>query len=920
MRAVSTQPSFVAHPLLVLAAAFAAGILAARLMGQALAISLICCALCSGLAAASLMMRRLGLSTIWLALAVMCAGAALAMLEESGVAANRVQLFYERGLIASGDPVEVTGVMMAAPESAPESFYLKLRVESLRFREREYAATGVVWLVAPVRDDSMRGEYEALELRYGARLRVMTALGRTEAFRNPGVNGLTEYLEGRGYDATGLIKSPLLVERLDDERVFLPLAWAYEWRRRLLAEIDERFTAETAGVLDAALLGNRYHLSHDVAERFREGGTFHVLVISGLHISFIGGLVLLIMRFLTRSRAWQLVFSVIFLWLYTLMVGAESSVVRAALMFSAAALAPVLHRRAASLNALGGAGLALLVQRPSELFAPSFQLTFLSVLIILAVAWPLLGRLRDVGAWHPARETPYPPACARWFRALGEILFWRESEWRREMERSAYSYRLFKHPLAAKLERLHLQRPLRYAAAAMLVSASVQIGLLPLLVLYFHRLSLASFLLNIVVGALMASLSLAALAALALVQLSSAAAAPLFWLTETLAHLMVHSVDPLARMHLSSMRLPQYTGPMAAIYLLYYLPYSLLALMLARWHPLRLDVRQGAGEGRARPILAASAATLYALLLVLIIAHPLSAPRPDGRLHVDFLDVGQGDAALLTMPDGTTLLVDGGGRTGFARRSRAKAQGAQPSEGAPDEEREPEAFERDARSIGEAVVSEYLWWRGLDTVDYILATHADADHIDGLNDIARNFKVRTALVARAPADDAEYLKFYDSMRRYGVPVRLIVRGDELRFGEVLAQALWPPQTAEENAPSRNNDSLVLRVRMGRRVFLLMGDLEKEGEAAILNASDGLDCDVVKVAHHGSKTSSTEAFVTASHPSLAIISVGLSSPFGHPDPNVVARWRAHGAQVLTTGQRGTISLSTDGRDLKIGTFR
>src|SRR4029079_12488865 len=107
-----------------------------------------------------------------------------------------------------------------------------------------------------------------------------------------------------------------------------------------------------------------------------------------------------------------------------------------------------------------------------------------------------------------------------------------------------------------------------------------------------------------------------------------------------------------------------------------------------------------------------------ALLIAVVVLHPRSAGLLDGKLRVDFLDVGQGDAALLTMPDGRTLLVDGGGRTTDKNGSNT-----------------------DRRSIGEAVVSEYLWWRGLDTVDYVLATHADADHIDGLNDVLRNFTV-----------------------------------------------------------------------------------------------------------------------------------------------------------------------------------
>jgi competence protein ComEC len=908
MRNVS-HPSFYAHPLALLAAAFALGILIAHLIALPL---IICLALSAACAAASLYSRarlRMAQATLFIALAFAGAGACLSLLETGSMSANRLLRFYDEGVIAPGDPVEVTGVLMNQPEPAPDGLYLTLRVEKIRQGEIERTATGVVWLVAPVRDDAGRAEYEALELRYGARLSVMTELSRTEHFRNPGVSSLNEYLERRGYDATGVIKSPLLIERLDDERVFLPLFWLYEWRQFLLAQLAAKFSPETSGVLQAALLGNRYYLSKNVAERFREAGTFHVLVISGLHISFIGGLVLFIMRRLTRRRSLHLVVSVLLLWAYALAVGAEASVVRAALMFTMIALAPIFMRHAQPLNALGCAALVLLVRSPNELFDASFQLTFLSVLMIIVIAWPLIGRLRECGVWRPTQATPYPPVAPRWWRTLSEALFWSEREWHRELSRSTYSCRLFKTPLAARLERWHMQRPLRYALSATLVSVSVQTGLLPLLILYFHRLSLASFILNIFVGLLMAALSLIALLALLLATLSAQLAVPFFWLAEHLNWLMVHSVDPFASLGLAALRLPEYTGWRASLYVLYYPPLIVPALWLSRWNPLRNVVPEEDEKQSRWQRVARLAAAMWTLTLVLIIAHPLSAALPDGRLRIDFLDVGQGDAALVTMPDGTTLLVDGGGRPDTIARGGSHDN----------EEESEEAFERDSPGIGERVVSEYLWWRGLDHVDYLLATHADADHIDGLNDVARNFRIRAALVGRAPADDPEFARFNTTLQSAGVPVYLLGRGDVLRFGPVVASVLWPAQTADANAPSRNNDSLVLHLRFGERTFLLTGDIEKDAEAALTSAPEDLRSDVVKVAHHGSRTSSTAAFIARTRPSVAVISVGLSSIFGHPHPEVVERWRASGAEVLTTGRRGTITISTDGRDLKVETF-
>ena len=893
------------HPLAQLAVAFAVGVIGARLSGISLAPLVSIAALISVLALAACVTRKLRLATILVILSALLLGASLTSIEKSKVPANQLKRLLDNGTIAVGEPVELTGVLERDPEVAPERLYLLLRVQKLRFRETEREVSGEVVLLAPVLEKSTQQEFDQLDLRYGARIRVMTLLERSDSFRNPGVSLFTEYLDRQGFDATGFLKSPLLLERLDNERVLLPLAWLYDWRRKLQAEIDTRFPAETAGVLDAALLGNRYNLSRSTSERFREGGTFHVLVISGLHITFLGGFIFLITRRFTKNRLVQFMFSVVVLWAYSLGVGAQASVVRAALMFTVVLMAPLVSRRASSLNALGGAALALLVRHPGDLLDPSFQLTFVSVLAIVILAWPLLQKLSEVGSWRPTRETPYPPSCPEWLRSFCECLFWSEREAKRELERANYDYKLFKHPLAAPLERLRLQRTLRYIFGALVVSASVQLALLPFLIVYFHRLSFASFILNIGVSLMMAALTITAVVGLAIAQFSSTVAAPVISIANSLNLLMVHSVDPFTQAGVASIRLPEYTGWASTIYGLYYVPLTLLAASLWRWRPLDPAMVEAKKRSGRRLTRLALAAQLFAITLILI--HPWSAGRADGKLRIDFLDVGQGDCALVTFPDNTTLLIDGGGRPGPFKRA------VRPSEDFDEE------FERETRSIGEAVVSEYLWWRGLDHVDYILATHADADHIDGLNDVARNFVVRAALVARRPAQDPEYSKFAETLSAKRIPIITIGAGDQLKFGGVTAKVIWPPPKSNTDAPSQNNDSIVLRLGLGDRAFLLTGDIETSAETALLKARYQLRADVVKVAHHGSRTSSTQDFIAATQVTLAVISVGQTSVFGHPHRDVVERWKTSGAQVLTTGKSGTITVSTDGRDLSVETF-
>ncbi|HXI23032.1 MAG TPA: ComEC/Rec2 family competence protein [Pyrinomonadaceae bacterium] len=845
-----------------------------------------------------------GASTVLVVAAFLLSGFLLSLIETRQLDPSRIKRMFDDNALAANEPVELTGVVKGPVQSALDGFYLIVRAESLRVRGSERAAAGDVLLLAHVSSPEVRHEYELLELRHGARLRVMTTLDRDEDYRNPGVLPFTEYLDRKGYDATGAIKSPLLVERLDDAPVFLPLAWLYEWREQLEAQFDKRFSPETAGVLDAVLLGNRYKISRSVADRFRAGGTFHVLVIAGLHISFIAGIVFLLMRRITRNRVIQFACAVTFLFAYSIMVGAQEPVLRAALVFSLGIFAPLVWRRANSLNVIAGAALALLVWRPNDLFDPSFQLTFLSVISIVAIAVPVLTRMQAVGSWRPTHETPYPPICPNWFRKLSEALFWSERAWKAEMAQSNVRYRLFKTRIAAKLEQWRLQRILRFAVSAIVVSASVQLGILPVLIIYFHRVSFASLFLNIFVGVTMAAIAFLALLAMIVAQLNSSVATPLVWIAEKLEWLMVHAVDPFNRFGVAAMRLPHYRGWLAAVYALYFVALAVLIVGFAGWNPLRSELIVRNSYRIISRRLLVKAALAFAILLTVVLLHPFSGARADGLLHVDFLDVGQGDSALITTPDGTTLLIDGGGRPNIDWNASDDA--------------EP-AFERDTGSIGERVVSEYLWSLGLDRVDYVLPTHADADHIDGLNDVARNFKVRGAIVARTPGDDSEYSRFAATMKKAGVPIERVGAGDVLRFGEVSAEVLWPPPSTDATRPYRNNDGLVLRVRYRDKTFLFLADIEKEAEAALLKSAADLNVDVVKVAHHGSRTSSIQPLVNATQPSLAIISVGRTSIFGHPHKEVVDRWRAIGAQVMTTGEKGTISVVTDGKKLVVSTF-
>ncbi len=884
-----SRHTFSKFPMLWLAIYFASGIVIGKYFEAGYWVAAILAAAIAMLCA----LRRSAVRTV-IPLIFVPLGAICYQIGAQSVDENRLRRIYDEGRIESGSPVEIEGVMLGLPEPAYGGAFLLLRVEELRANNSRIAVSGKVRLFAPLDREASLGVSDQPDLRYGSRIVVMCRLEREERFRNPGGMSRIEMLDQQGIDATASIKSPLLIENLGDDAVFIPLAWVYEQRQRLIRAFRERFSERTAGVMIASLLGDRHFIDRPTAELFREGGTFHVLVISGLHITFIGGLTLWFVSLFTRRRSWQFLLSASFLWSYTLAVGVEVPVVRASIMFSFLLVGRALYRTGSLVNALGACTLVLLVWRPSDLFSASFQLTFVSVAAIVAGSFPLIEKLRAIGSWAPASETPLPPRAPARLRRFCELLYWNETAWKIENSRHIWSARLYKEPYLKRLAAPNLQSALAYLFEGLVVSSIVQICMLPLLIIYFHRVSPASLLLNLWVGGLLTLESFAAVGAVFVGIFSDFLAMPLIVATELLNSAMMALPASLSGSSIVSVRLPVYPGFDKSIYFIYAIVITALVVRIFKWDPF-----DRAASARQRWVTTSLGVATFAIALI-IVFHPYSEPRPDGRLQIDFLDVGQGDSALVTFPDGQTMLVDGGGRVNY--------------------DDDAGAFEPDLPRIGESVVSEFLWERGYSQIDYMIATHSDADHIQGLVDVAENFDVGHVLVGRMSGDDPEFTRFAAVIERCDIPLRLVERGDDIEIGGSRVQVVHPSKVVSFAKGSENNSSVVVRISFGNREFLLTGDIEREAEADILLDADvEIRADVVKVAHHGSRTSSTEGFVVKTGAEVAVISVGRRSRFGHPHGEIVERWKALNAHLMTTGEKGTITISTDGRDLQIGTF-
>ncbi len=426
----------------------------------------------------------------------------------------------------------------------------------------------------------------------------------------------------------------------------------------------------------------------------------------------------------------------------------------------------------------------------------------------------------------------------------------------------------------------------------LLLSVVIQWGMLPLLAQDFHRVSLAGPLSNIpaviLTGLIVPLGFLTLLAALLWTRLALVLAKAL----SLCAGLLLSTVAWFSGWPRLSYRIPD---PPAWLMLAFFAAFFCLAACARA-----VAARRANPAARrqlpppVRPLEWISAAAL-AVLTVLVAAHPFAPTLERGKLEVNVLDVGQGDSIFTAFPDGRTMLVDGGGQPGSE-----SIGGYHPG-----------------NDVGEEVVSPYLWSRGLKRLDVVALTHAHHDHLDGLRSVLANFRVKELWVGRDEETPA-FTALLAEARSHGVAIVQKERGGEFNWDGVEGNILWPADVSAV-PQAANDNSLVVRLSDGAVRFLLPGDIEKRVEGELVNEHAPLAADFLKVPHHGSKTSSVDAFVAAVAPRVAVVSVGEGNQFGHPVEEVVERYARAGVRFLRTDRDGEVTALTDGHTLSVHTF-
>ena len=632
---------------------------------------------------------------------------------------------------------------------------------------------------------------------------------------NPGNFDQKFYYQKQGIHASVWAKSAEIVNP-EVRRIREGLTvFRCRWKELLISCLGEYYGNSMAAIL----LGDKSELDGELKELYQKSGIGHILAISGLHMSFIGTGFYKLMRRSGFSFWTAGIAGILFLLLYTLMIGCGVSSLRALVMFLVRIGADMSGRTYDMPTSLSVAAAVIVLWQPLYLMDAGFLLSFGAILGMVLV-YPVLEESHAVPG----------PFCA---------------------------------------------------------GLSIHLMLLPVMLYYYFEFPLYSLLLNVLVIPLMSIVLGAGIA-------GSAAAVLWQWggggiLQVCKGILWVYEKTCSLSMELPFARIV--TGQPGKIWMAVYYILLFGGCFLGMKYGGHDPEKNGSRKLRQapRPTKRCKTGMVRLAMVFLTVSFCMicyGSHGKQGELRVTMLDVGQGDGLYIRSASGRHYLVDGGST--------------------------------DISKVGKYRIEPFLKSQGVSALDYVFISHGDADHTNGVQELLENqllgIRIKTLVLPDEHVLDEALLELAGKAAGYGTKVVTIREGDQLT--EHGMRLICAAPAADYGGETGNASSMVLALKYGEFDMLFTGDVEGPGEKALAESELLEVCDVLKVAHHGSKNSSTDAFLNRAEPKFGLISAGRDNRYGHPHQETLERLEHMGCRVYSTQTYGAVTVKTDGKEIRI----
>ncbi|MGD9051835.1 MAG: ComEC/Rec2 family competence protein, partial [Desulfobacterales bacterium] len=772
---------------------------------------------------------------------------------------------------------QIAGVVDSHPRDVAYLKRFVVRADTLAYKGTSYRVKGNIRV-------TVRGR--APEIARGDRVVFRSRLRRPRNFNNPGGFNYQRYMAFQNIRRTAYTRGDRLRVVQKDSTTDLSDRLS-QARRTMAALIESAGKGPSTAIVKALVIGDRTALTSELRDKFNRAGVGHILAISGLHIGIVAAVSFFLFQRLLRLvplllwKAWTrkgaAIISLVPVCFYGLISGMSPSTQRAVIMVCAFLLTFVVERERDALNVLALAAFTILIVFPPSFFSISFQLSFMAVLSILY----------GLSCWQ-TRSVDNSAAGIGWV--------------------------------------FQVRRKL---TAFFLVSVFAICGTLPLVMTYFNQISLIGLLANFLIVPLVGfGVIPCGLLALFVYPISNQLALVGVKICLFVLDMALVLITRLADLPFAALK--TFTPSVLETLCYYLLGWALLRLLSSRTTVAeanslpehQLDAGPGASSawytrgmtvfkrllfrlmvaGRwvsAKLAGKESAIVGLGVILVLVIdaGYWLSQRYWNTDLRVTYLDVGQGNAALLELPGGATAIIDGGGFS-----------------------------DNTSFDMGSRVIAPFLLRKKIRSLDTLILTHPNSDHLNGLIYIAEHFNVKSIWTNGETRTTSGYQAFADIIDRKGYvhpDFKQLDRRQQVNGVELIV--LYPPadfiaRKISDRWRNTNNNSLVVKVTFGNVSFLFPGDIMSEAEKELVKlAGNELGCEVLLAPHHGSRSSSSQLFLNRVQPEITVISAGWKNRFRFPHPAVLAAYQEKGCRIFRTDLNGAITITTDGNHLTVDPF-